>query len=340
MSGTPFRKLILAAMIALALGAAAEAQALAPLDQARPRLKSEAIVTGDIVRIGDLVEHAGIVSNVPIFRSPDLGSTGTVPVHSVVEAVRAHALVGLDTGGVHDVTVVRATRTIEPQEIESAVVAALSAQFALGQAKDVAVNFDRGLQALHVEPTAKGGLRVTRIGYDLRSTRFDATLDIPGHATLRLAGKARAMVDMVTLTRPVARGEILQQADVAIERRARSEIGRDVIADRDQALGLAARNTLQPGRPLRTADLMKPELVQRNETVTLIYEVPGITLTVRGKATQGGAEGDVISVLNEQSKRTVQGVVAGPGRVVISTRGPRLVANLAPAGERTDEPRR
>lgn len=340
MTGTTLRKLILAAVIPLALGAAAEAQVLAPIEQARPKLKSEAIVTGDIVRIGDLVEHAGIVASVPIFRSPDLGSSGTVPVHSVVEAVRAHALVGLDTGGVKDVTVVRATRTIEPQEIESAVAAALAAQFALGQAKDVAINVDRGLQALHVEPAAKGDLRVTRIGYDLRSTRFDATLDIPGHSMLRLSGKARAMVDVVTVTRPVTRGEILQQADIAIERRARSEAGRDVIADRDQALGLAARNALQPGRTLRSADLMKPELVQRNETVTLVYEVPGITLTVRGRATQGGAEGDVISVLNEQSKRTVQGVVAGPGRVVISTRGPRLVANLTPAAERADGPRR
>jgi flagella basal body P-ring formation protein FlgA len=65
--------------------------------------------------------------------------------------------------------------------------------------------------------------------------------------------------------------------------------------------------------------------------VTLVYEVPGITLTVRGKATEGGAEGDVISVLNEQSKRTVQGVVSGPGRVIISTGSPRFAANIPPA---------
>ncbi len=51
-------------------------------------------------------------------------------------------------------------------------------------------------------------------------------------------------------------------------------------------------------------------------------------LTVRGKAIEGGADGDVISVLNEQSKRTVQGVVVGPGRVIISTSSPRLAANI------------
>jgi flagellar basal body P-ring formation protein FlgA len=135
----------------------------------------------------------------------------------------------------------------------------------------------------------------------------------------------------VTLVRSVERGEVLKTADMLIERRPRGEIGRDMIVIADQALGLAARNGLQPGRPLRLADLMKPELVQRNETVTLVYEVPGITLTVRGKAAEGGAEGDVISVLNEQSKRTVQAVVVGPGRAVISTGSPRLAANLPPS---------
>jgi len=81
---------------------------------------------------------------------------------------------------------------------------------------------------------------------------------------------------------------------------------------------------------------MKPEVVQRNDAVTLIYEVPGIVLTVRGKAAEAGAEGDVINVLNEQSKRTVQGTVAGPGRVVINNGGsPRLAANLPPSSGNT-----
>ena len=131
--------------------------------------------------------------------------------------------------------------------------------------------------------------------------------------------------------RPIERGAVIKSADVLIERRPRAEVGRDIITDHEQAVGLAARSALQPGRPLRAADLMKPEMVQRNETVTIVYEVPGIMLTVRGKAVDGGAEGDVISVLNEQSKRTVQGVVVGPGRVVISTGSPRLAANLTPA---------
>ena len=162
----------------------------------------------------------------------------------------------------------------------------------------------------------------------------DVTLDLPTGAmtrgTLRLSGRAEATVEVVTLARAVDRGELIKSADLLIERRPRAEIGRDILTDREQAVGLAARNGLPAGRPLRLAELMKPELVQRNETVMLVYEVPGITLTVRGKAMEGGAEGDVIAVLNEQSKRTVQGAVVGHGRVIVNGGSPRLAANIAP----------
>jgi flagella basal body P-ring formation protein FlgA len=76
--------------------------------------------------------------------------------------------------------------------------------------------------------------------------------------------------------------------------------------------------------------------VQRDQSVTLIYESTGLFLTIRGKALEAGTEGDVVNVLNLQSKRTVSGVVTGRGQVSIST--PRLLpatadttSSLAPA---------
>ena len=106
------RKLAIATAALLALGAAAAAET-AP---EHPKLKAEAVITGGIVRIGDLVDHAGIIARVPIFRAPDLGVTGTVSAEAVVEAVRPYALVGLDTGDVAEVTVTRASRAISGQD--------------------------------------------------------------------------------------------------------------------------------------------------------------------------------------------------------------------------------
>ena len=71
----------------------------------------------------------------------------------------------------------------------------------------------------------------------------------------------------------------------------------------------------------------------RDQNVTLIYETAGLYLTIRGKAMDNGTEGDVVSVMNLQSKRVVSGVVIGRGQVAISVATPRLgpEANAAPS---------
>src|SRR4029077_4653906 len=101
--------------------------------------------------------------------------------------------------------------------------------------------------------------------------------------------------------------------------------------DPERATGLAAKTAWRSAQPLRTDDLVKPQIVQRNEAVTIYYEVPGIMLTVRGKAIEGGAMGDVVGVLNIQSNRTVQATVIGPGRVTIAAAGPLIAAAAASA---------
>jgi flagellar basal body P-ring formation protein FlgA len=322
---------LIAALLALTTANVVNAQVPSPSEPPRPMLKSEVIVNGDIVRIGDLIENAGIVATVPIFRAPDLGYTGTVPAETVLDAVRNHALIGVDTGGVHEVVVTRASRTIPAKEIEEAITQMLSARFDLGPSKDIVVHFARDLRTTYVEPSAKGQPRVTHIDFDSYSGRFEAALEIPTGAgkrsVVQLSGRAVATIEVAMAARAIDRGATLKDSDVIIERRPRAEIGRDFVTTRNQAIGFAARNGLQAGRPIRTVDLTKPDLIQRNDSVTLVYEAPGLVLTIRGKAIEGGAEGDVISVLNEQSKRTVQGTIVAPGRVNISGPSQRFVAN-------------
>src|SRR6185503_5242530 len=114
-------------------------------------------------------------------------------------------------------------------------------------------------------------------------------------------------------------------SDVLLERRPKAETGTDAAA-RDRAVGMQARRQLRAGQAIRTADLAKPDLVQRDQNVTLIYEAPGIYLTIRGKALENGTEGDVVNVMNLQSKRTLSGTVTGRGQVSIT---PVLIAPAA-----------
>ncbi|MGZ3408892.1 MAG: flagellar basal body P-ring formation chaperone FlgA [Xanthobacteraceae bacterium] len=299
-----------------------------------PRIKPFVIVVGDLVRIGDVLDNAGAVADVAIFRSPDVGSTGTVPTADVLKAVAQHDLLLIDASGIEQVEITRASRVVSRADIERRIARALSGQPGLNDPDKLTVTFDREPRPLYLESSAQSDLDVTRTGYDPRTSRFDVTLSVPGSAAargmpLRFTGTIRETVEVPMLNRAVARGEVIKESDVSIERKARADVPPDAVVAPNTIVGLAARQPLRPGTSLRRTELVRPELVKRDETVTIVYEVPGIMLTSRGKAIEGGADGDVINVLNTQSKRTVQGTVSGPGRVTIAPATPINIVNAA-----------
>jgi flagella basal body P-ring formation protein FlgA len=328
------RSIIAAFVFLLASAGVAVAQTPAP----PPALKASVTVTSDVVHIGDLVENAGPVADVPIFRAPDLGTTGAVATDRIVDAIRTHQLIGIDTRGIAEVIVTRASRPISAQEISASIAHALAGQYGFGTAHNIMVNFDRDVRTLQVEPDAVGALQVTAISYDPRTTRFDVTFDLPSSVELRrqaarYTGTALATVDAVAVERTIEHGEVLKASDLTTVRRPKTE--GTALSDLNAVVGLAARHQLHPGQPLSTADVMKPEIVVRNDTVTIVYQVPGVTLTLRGQAQDNGALGDTIAVLNVDSKRVVQAVISGPDRVTIGAISTRVVDNAA-AAERSE----
>ena len=241
----------------------------AAAQNAVPALRANVTVTSNVVRIGDLVENAGAAADVAIFRSPDPGTRGTVPTDRIVEAIRPHQLIDIDTRGLAEVVVTRDSRAIPVQEISASIAQALAGQYGLGDAQNITVYFDRDVRSLQVEPSATGDLQVLNLSYDPRSTRFDATLDLPSSTELHrqpahFSGTALETVAAVTVDHPIERGEVLKESDLTVQRRPKSEGG--AISRIAEAVGLAARHELRPDQPLRAADLTKPDIVQRNDT--------------------------------------------------------------------------
>jgi flagellar basal body P-ring formation protein FlgA len=311
-------------LLPLLVGSAAAAQ------PSRPTLRANVTVNSGIVRIGDLVANAGPVANIPIFRAPDLGTTGAVSTERVIEAIQPHQLIDIDTRGLAEVIVTRASRPISPQQISTAITQALAKRYNLGEPHNISLNFDIPVHTLQVEAEATGELRVRALNYDPYTGRFDATLDLPSSLVLqsapaRFTGRAVETVDAVTVNRPIERGHVLQASDLTVLPTPKARAGN--IAVMNTATGQAARHQLRPGQPIYLTDLMKPMVVHRNDTVMLVYQVPGLTLTLRGQAQDDGALGETIGVLNPQTKRTVQGVVSGPDQVMASNTTIHLVEN-------------
>ncbi|MDE5453151.1 flagellar basal body P-ring formation protein FlgA [Bradyrhizobium sp. CSA112] len=292
-----------------------------------PVLRPHVQVSADIVRIGDVIDNAGSAAQIAIYRAPDLGTTGSLPVTQVLNTLRTHHVIGVDTRDLKEISVTRLARTLEGKDIELQIARALERRNGLGDAANLSLTFDRDPGDVRLDAGFTGGMQASMVRYDSRNGRFDVTFEITNEngaapAKLRFTGTAIETVEAAVLARNVERNEILKSSDVVVERRPKAEVGADAAA-RDRAVGMQARRQLRAGQAIRTADLAKPDLVQRDQNVTLIYDAPGIYLTMRGKALESGTEGDVVNVMNLQSKRTLSGTVTGRGQVSIMVATPR-----------------
>src|SRR5580704_8963467 len=117
---TTIRTLLLATALLAAASASASAE---DIDDAlaAPVLRASVTVSGDVVRIGDVIDNAGSAAQIAIYRAPDLGTTGSLPTAQLLAVLRAHQVIGVDTKDLHEISVTRLARTLDAKDIEAQV---------------------------------------------------------------------------------------------------------------------------------------------------------------------------------------------------------------------------
>jgi len=96
-------------------------------------------------------------------------------------------------------------------------------------------------------------------------------------------------------------------------------IAAGALQDLHEVVGLEARVTLYPGRPIRAADLGPAALIVRNQTIVLTFRSGPLTIQTAGRALDRGGAGDSVRAINLASKTTLYGTVAADGTLIVST---------------------
>jgi flagella basal body P-ring formation protein FlgA len=310
----------------------------------KPMLRAAVSVKADLVTIGDFFEGAGTLAATPIFRAPDLGHSGTVPARQVLEAAKAAGLFDATTGSVANVVVTHDARPITQDDVRRLIGDAAAKQADLPKGSELQIALDQPFETHNTDARSGDPLRLAGLTFSPITGRFEAIVlfDVgTGVERERIRGSATEMVPVVTLTRTVDRGEIIAADDIALVKQPRRAIGNFKPIDPQQIIGLAAKRQLRPDQTVSAADFAPPVLVTRGDTVTLVYQMPGLTLTARGTALDNGIKGEAVNILNPTSKRTVRGTVVSQGKVqVISTMaalGDDVAMNTSAVNGRTQQ---
>lgn len=129
---------------------------------------------------------------------------------------------------------------------------------------------------------------------------------------LALAG-GPAVADSLVATRLIPAKARIAAGDVTL-------VAADLpgaVTDPAAAVGLETRVAIYPGRPVLSAQLGAAALVERNQTVALVYQRGALAILTEGRALDRGAEGDVIACLNLSSHARVSGRILPDGSVLV-----------------------
>lgn len=302
----------------LLAGTALAALLLAGPALAGPRLKGEALVEGDQIRLGDLIEGLARGAEIPVFAAPAPGARGSIRADRVIAAAREMGIDDIGTGALRSVIVIRTGRTISRAYMQDTLARLIAEQ---GSKGDVEIVLDDQVRPRTLETSKGGALRVVNFLRDPRSGRFEARIALagsPDSEAWTITGTVAETREIAVLVNDVDRGEAVQARDVALVRRPASQVGTDVATSAADLVGMIPRRALRSGEPVRSADLAKPILVEKNQLVSVTYSSGGLQLTMRGRVQQNGALGETVKIQNPQSKRIVEGTVTGQGQITIT----------------------
>ncbi len=281
-------------------------------------LKRAVTVTAEDVHLGDIFAGADVDAGIFVGRAPAPGRKQILGFHRLKSIARTHGL-DWNPAGRHSRTVItRAARLIDTGEIQIALRRALTRQ---GLPKNHKIElFNREIRVF-AAVDAKQPYDIGNVRFDAGSGRFTASLIVTDNSEIQrivgLNGRAYTVIEIPVLSRPMRPGEVIQRGDVEWIGVRADVVNRNAVVDLAEVVGQTPRRPLRAGAPIRHGDVHPPVVVVKGSIVTLELRTRRMTLIARVTATENGAKGQTIRLRNTRSKRTVEGIVVGPGRVVV-----------------------
>ncbi len=115
----------------------------------------------------------------------------------------------------------------------------------------------------------------------------------------------------------IARGTYPSEREVGLARQALGPMAQSPLNGIEQIVGSEATREIPPGTVLTAMMFRIPPLVKAGDEVSVVLVSGGLTILTKGQARSGGAKGQLVKVVNLESKQEYVARVVGPNRVEI-----------------------
>ncbi len=218
-----------------------------------------------------------------------------------------------------DQIILRREATVIPQ---SEITAALEENVKKAGVNDkFSIQYISALADIDLPADAETTLAVTAFNYNAQSDTFNAVVVAPSAENplkrVNISARINRLIAVPVLKNSLRNGDIIGALDIDYIDVAESNLPHGTIVDEKHLINMTPRRTINAGKIVSQNDLESPKMVDRGDSITLIFETGAMTLTAKGKSLQAGAIGDTVRVANTDSNKNLQGIVTGSREVTI-----------------------
>jgi flagella basal body P-ring formation protein FlgA len=123
--------------------------------------------------------------------------------------------------------------------------------------------------------------------------------------------------NVIVLSRPIQRGEIITRQHLAIEKKDVSKLRGDFVTQVKQIENKQATRYTPAGAILGLRSFIEPRLIKRGDKIIISAIQPAFAIRMNGVAMMDGIKGQLIRIKNENSGRIINATVIEPGLVSV-----------------------
>lgn len=275
------------------------------------------VIERNTVHLGDIFDDIEGKADIVLGYAPSPGEEMIIGTQALARLAESYGI-NWRPGGFEQVVIKRSASVIGLKNITELIEKHLREK---GHSEKINITFLGEVPEIILPGKHKPSAEIKDFEYNHRTGRFHATLVAPSIEKplqkISVKGAVEQIVEIPVLAERMQNGDIIGFNDVVMMEVRHSALESDILVKQEDLIGMTPKRIILPGRPVIQDTIQKPLLVERGESVTLVYTSNVLKLTTKGKAMQDGSEGDLIRIMNLDSNRFVQGIVKNNGVVEV-----------------------